>query len=80
MKRKTPVGAPTNVSTGAVSLAGEIFDDNQSAFYLKITPRTLRLWRRTRGLPHYKVTSKIIRYKRADLDAWLDRSRTVIGA
>jgi len=37
----------------------------------------LRLWRRTRGLPHLKITNREIRYRRADLDAWLDRSRTV---
>jgi len=56
---------------------GDILTGPQTAALLCITSRTLRLWRRTRGLPHLKITNREIRYRRADLDAWLDRSRTV---
>jgi len=72
---KTPVGAPANVNS-----PGDILTDEQAAALLAVEPRTLRLWRHTRGLPHMKITSKIIRYRRADLDAWLDRARTVISS
>ena len=56
-----------------------ILTDKQLATELTVLPRTLRLWRHTRGLPHIKLTSKIIRYRRADIDAWLERNRVVIG-
>jgi hypothetical protein len=44
-----------------------------------ITPRTLRLWRLTRGLPHMKISSKVIRYRRSDVREWVGRSRTVVA-
>jgi hypothetical protein len=44
-----------------------------------ITPRTLRLWRNTRGFPHLKLSGKVIRYRRTYIDRWLDDSRTIIG-
>jgi len=53
---------------------------HEAAQLLAVKSRTLRLWRRTRGLPHYKITSKEIRYRRSDLDEWLARRRTVIAA
>jgi len=56
--------------------AANILDDARAAEYLKITPRTLRLWRARRGLPHFKLTPKCIRYSRGDLDGWLARFRT----
>ena len=45
-------------------------DDAEAAEYLKVEPRTLRVWRKSRGLPHLKLTSKCIRYRRPDLDQW----------
>lgn len=57
----------------------DILTEGQLATEIGVMPRTLRLWRHTRGLPHIKLTSKIIRYRRADIDAWLERNRVVIG-
>jgi hypothetical protein len=57
-----------------------LLNDQQAAAFLQITVRTLRLWRRARGLPHLKLTSKIIRYRQTDLDTWADRSRKVVAA
>jgi len=59
--------------------ASELLTDREAAALLAIEPRTLRLWRATRGLPHLRITSKIVRYRRADLDSWLERRRVVIG-
>lgn len=75
MKKLKPSGAPANISS-----PGDLLTDEQAAAILSVEPRTLRLWRHTRGLPHLKLTSKVIRYRRSDLDAWLNRSRTVISA
>lgn len=59
--------------------AGEVFDEPQAAAYLHQKPRTIRLWRHARGLPHIKVTGKVILYRRADLDGWLDRHAVTIA-
>lgn len=66
--------------TVTIPVAVELLTDAQAAILLGVEPRTLRLWRNTRGLPHIKITPKVIRYRRSDIEAWLDRSRTVIAA
>ncbi len=58
----------------------DLLTDQQAAEILSVEPRTLRLWRNTRGLPHIKITPKVIRYRRADLDAWLEQKRVAICA
>jgi len=62
-----------------VESPSDLLTDLQAAALLSIEPRTLRLWRNTRGLPHIRITSKVIRYRRKDVDAWLERRRVAIG-
>lgn len=50
----------------------EIFNDPQAAKFLGVKVRTLREWRLRRGLPHIKITSKVVRYRLSDLQSWLD--------
>jgi predicted DNA-binding transcriptional regulator AlpA len=57
---------------------GELLTDVEAAAFLSVKPRTLILWRHTRGLPHVRITSKVIRYRRADIDEWLARRRVAI--
>ena len=74
------VGMYCNKTTDReVASAADLLTDTQAAAILAIEPRTLRLWRQTRALPHIRLTAKVIRYRRADLDSWLDRRRVVIG-
>jgi hypothetical protein len=68
------------VETGLLNGAGYLMDERQAAAYLLTTPRTLRLWRQTRGVPHIRITSKVIRYRRADLDSWLARRLVALVA
>jgi predicted site-specific integrase-resolvase len=56
-----------------------VLDDAGAASYIGIERRTLRLWRRTKGLPHLKLSSKCIRYRQTDLDKWLDAHRVAIN-
>lgn len=56
----------------------DLMSDKEAAEYLRITSRTLRLWRAVRGLPFIKITSKEIRYRRSDLDSWLNRHRVEV--
>lgn len=55
----------------------ELFDTEPAAEYLGIEKHTLEIWRSTGryGLPFVRVGRRI-KYRRADLDAWL-ASRTV---
>ena len=50
-----------------------LLDDISAAEFFNVKPRTLRLWRQTQGLPHIRVTSRIIRYRMHDLQAWMDK-------
>ena len=50
----------------------------QAALYLGMSPGTLREWIRTKRLPHYKPGKELF-FKRAELDQWMDRHRTVAG-
>ena len=57
----------------------DIFDDESAAAYIGgITARTIRSWRTHRGLPFIRITNKVIRIRRADLDEWLARHRVAM--
>lgn len=56
-----------------------LLTDAEAAQMLAVEPRTLRLWRKTRGLPHLRLTARTIRYRAGDLEAWLARHRVAIG-
>ena len=74
-KTKTHRGiTPISATTSPV----EIFDDKKAAAYIGIQPRTLRAWRNSRQLPFLRVTARVIRFRKSDLDAWLDRTRTAM--
>ncbi len=48
----------------------------EAAFLLGLSPRTLEALRlRGGGPPYIQVTPKAVRYRRRDLDAWLDARR-----
>lgn len=53
----------------------DVFNEAGAAAYLYQKPRTIRDWRARLGLPCFKPTAKVTLYRKADLDAWLDRSR-----
>lgn len=57
----------------------DILDDHAAAAYIGgITARTIRNWRTHRGLPFIRITSKVIRIRRSDLDDWLARHRVAM--
>jgi len=74
LKRKT--ARPGEASPGP----NDILDDAQLAAMLRIEPRTLRLWRQTRALPFIRLTPKVIRYRRSDIDRWLAGRTVAISA
>ena len=56
----------------------EIFDDKQAAEYIGgVKARAVREWRALRGLPYIKISDKVMRIRKTELDAWLDSHKTV---
>lgn len=44
----------------------------EAARYLRVSEAVLRLWRsRGEGPQYYRAGEKLVRYRRADLDAWV---------
>lgn len=60
---------------------GELLDEKQAAKHLTVSPGTLSVWRSTGryALPFVKV-GRMVRYKRSDLDAWLEARSRASGA
>ena len=66
-----------NASTQAAE-AAQILTDETAATLLGVEPRTIRQWRVQRGLPFVRLTPKVVRIRRADLDRWIARHSVAI--
>ena len=64
-----------------VKASRDLLDEKQAARSIDVTPGTLSVWRSTGryNLPFIKVGRKV-RYRRADLDAWLESRTRANGA
>lgn len=64
-----------------VARTRELLDEKQAADYLTVSPGTLSVWRSTGrySLPFVKVGRRV-RYRIADLDAWLEARARDTGA
>jgi predicted DNA-binding transcriptional regulator AlpA len=51
----------------------DILNDRQVSKILGVQPRALRRWRQELGLPYVKLTPKVVRYRRKDIYAWLEK-------
>ena len=64
----------------AYDVAEPMLTPKQAARYLSVGESTLRLWRTTDCGPRYsRAGTKLIRYRRADLDAWIDSTLTGVS-
>ena len=57
---------------------GELVDTRQAAAYMKLQPATLEQWRWNRGSdgpPFIRLSARAIRYRRRDLDEWIERQK-----
>jgi hypothetical protein len=57
---------------------GEYLKDEDVAALFGVDERTVVSWRKHRGLPHCKLTTKVVRMKRADIEAWADAKRVTL--
>jgi excisionase family DNA binding protein len=68
---------------GALSMIGhqESLSPKQAAKYVGISEAALRLWRSERKGPRYfRAGEKLVRYRRADLDSWIEARLSIPGA
>jgi predicted site-specific integrase-resolvase len=58
----------------------QLVDDKTAAAILQVSPGTLSVWRSTGrySIPYIKIGAKV-RYKRDDLQAWLDSRYNATG-
>lgn len=61
-------------------LPSDLMTRKQAAAYLGVTPGTLAVWKTKHrySLPMIKV-GKLAKYRKADLDAWIESRRVVPG-
>lgn len=64
-----------------VKRTGDLLDEQKAAHLLQVSPGTLSVWRSTGryNLPYLKIGAKV-RYRRSDLQAWLDGRVRASGA
>ena len=75
-RRRTPAGKGSPESEGARPLPSDpsaLLFTSEAAFLLGLSPRTLETLRLKGGGPPYiSVTKKAVRYRRSDLDQWIE--------
>lgn len=50
-----------------------VIDENEAAAFMGISPKTLQGWRTRRmGPPYVRIARKCIRYRKTDLQAYMD--------
>ena len=54
------------------------FNSKQASRYLGVSEAVLRLWRADgKGPRYFKAGEKLVRYRRADLDSWIEARLSV---
>lgn len=73
--------ATTSKFNSLIQSGRDLLDDKEAADYLGTTAGTLSVWRSTGRykLPFVKV-GRNVRYRRADLDSWLESRTRTTGA
>lgn len=64
-----------------VQRAHDLLDEKEAAKYLTVEPSTLSVWRSTGryAIPFVKIGARV-RYRRGDLEKWLESRTRVNGA
>lgn len=71
----------THSGKSIAAQVGDLLDETEAAQYLTLAPGTLSVWRSTGrySIPFVKVGRRV-RYRRGDLDAWLESRTRSSGA
>jgi predicted DNA-binding transcriptional regulator AlpA len=70
-KKLILAAAPAAQSTDAIA-PGDLLDEKEVAAMLRMSPGSLRNWRSLGiGIPYSKIGKRTVRYRRADVDAFV---------
>jgi predicted DNA-binding transcriptional regulator AlpA len=58
----------------------ELLTHEQLSQILGLRPRTLKRYRLERGMPYIKLSARVIRYRRGDIDRWAEEHSQAIHA
>jgi predicted DNA-binding transcriptional regulator AlpA len=59
--------------SGMIEIEQFTFNEKRSAAYIGVSDATLRLWRsKGEGPRYFKAGEKLIRYRKGDLDSWIE--------
>jgi Helix-turn-helix domain len=64
--------AGTNMTPSELLAVQELFNTEETASILNMAPETLREWRVTGGGPRFVHKGRYIRYRKRDLETWLN--------
>ena len=45
----------------------------EAADYLGVKASTIRSWIKNKGMPHYRVGGKLLKFKRSEIDEWIKK-------
>ena len=46
---------------------------DEAADYLGVKASTIRSWIKNKGMPHYRVGGKLLKFKRSEIDEWIKK-------
>jgi excisionase family DNA binding protein len=71
----------TNTTSAATAqVAGDYLNEKQASDLIGVEPRTLKEWRSKKGFPFLRLSHKVVRFRRADIDEWMADHLTAIVA
>ena len=53
-------------------MENELMVLEEVAKYLHCSPDAIRVWRRTKNFPYIKISHRCVRYRKHEIDDWLD--------
>lgn len=65
-----PAAGIVPIGSEPPQLGDGFLTDVDVAAAFQVEPRTIKLWRRTRGLPYIALTNKVVRFRRDDIEKW----------
>jgi excisionase family DNA binding protein len=67
-----------NAATQPANDGTLLTDETAAAYVGGVKARAIRDWRTNRGLPYIRITAKVIRIRKADLDRWIAQHMVAI--
>lgn len=56
-------------------MKNELLDYKQAADFLGVSMGTIYWWVHMRKIPHHKLSDRVVRFSKEDLDQWLKKTK-----